>query len=113
MIETSASLILSSAIDVRRCEERFLRQKENPDKIPDNALSKFKLNGSKYVLHREDFKKATAEVDAKIKEFGFYLKQQIMNLQQWEIEERVKILQDTFFKEISSISQFILLILRH
>ena len=65
IIEASATSILSSAISLRQYEERLLRQKQNPELIPNSALLKFQLTGSEYVRTRTDFLNTNVEIEGK------------------------------------------------
>ena len=105
MIMESASLILSSSIHLKHGKEKFLRQEENPYRIPRSAALNFKLIGSEAVQLLDDFKNAEQQVEDKLRESELFIKEQIMSVQKMEVKDRTAAVRKVFFEEMIKLTR--------
>ena len=99
--------ILSTAIERKHHLEILNKSTENPSTIPNSALFKFTLGGSKNISNSEEFKKLEAETSEKLNEFRLYRKSQIMKAQELELKKSNEKLRKEIICESLKLSNYL------
>ena len=90
-----ASKTLSSAIAVKHARATLSRLKID-SMLPASARINFKIQGSKKIVKKQEFKDIQILTDEKVKEFQVFLKAQIIKAQEVEFDECIATFHRTF-----------------